>query len=670
MTPRIGLMVDNLAVAALLALSPILLAGILLIGFRWPAKYAMPVGLIAAALVANFAWKIEWVTIGASVVQGLLVAIGLLWIVFGALLLLATITRSGAIETIRAGFIAISPDRRVQVIIVAWLFGSFIEGAAGFGTPAAVVAPLMLALGFPAIAAVLAGLIIQSTPVSFGAVGTPMVLGIGSGLAQEDGSMSADVAERASQLGLGQAEFVAHTATQVALIHACCGILIPLLLSCLMTGFFGANRRFADGLAIAPFAIYAALAMIVPYLIVANVLGPEFPSLLGGLIGLAIVVATSRMGFLMPKKTWDFAPREKWPAFWMGTVDPNKEKAQLTKKMSLPRAWSPYLIVVALLLITRNVPAIKEFLNGPAVIKIDNIFGTPISQNMDLLWSPGAIFVLACGLTYLIHRMTKKQIAGSWQIAGSQIAGAAVALLCSLPLVRVFINSGADYNGAGLDSMPVTLAEAAASSVGDAWPLFAPFVGALGAFVAGSNTVSNVMFSQFQFSTGTAIGAASPETVVAAQAVGGAAGNMVAVHNVVAASATVGLVGREGELIRRTSIPMLVYSLAAGALAFIGLNGLGFNAGTVVLTALIVGLIIVVMMTRRSPGKPLPGLEAGVGNFAGSGASTGSAADGVTGAAATDAAMVDEIAEGADGHSARGGSSDIDDDEPEPTARA
>ena len=604
-TPQIGTTMDNLAVAALLALTPILLAGILLIGFRWPAKYAMPIGLVAAALVANFAWQIEWVTIGASVVQGVLVAVGLLWIVFGALLLLATVTRSGAIETIRAGFISISPDRRVQVIIIAWLFGSFIEGAAGFGTPAAVVAPLLLALGFPAIAAVLAGLIIQSTPVSFGAVGTPMLVGIGDGLAQEDGSMSAGVAERAGQLGLNQSEFIAHTATQVALIHAICGILIPLLLACLMTGFFGSNRRFADGLAVAPFAIFSALAMVVPYLIVANLLGPEFPALLGGLIGLAIVVTTSKFGFLMPKKTWDFAPREKWPAYWMGTVDPAKEKAQLTKRMSLVRAWSPYLIVVVILLLTRNIPAVKEFLTGPAVIKVEGIFGTPIGQNLDLLYSPGAIFVLACGLTYLIHRMTSKQIGGSWKLAGSQIASAAVALLCSLPLVRVFINSGSDYNNAGLDSMPVTLAEAAATTVGDAWPLLAPFVGALGAFVAGSNTVSNVMFSQFQFSTGVAIGASSPETVVAAQAVGGAAGNMVAVHNVVAASATVGLVGREGELIRRTSIPMLVYSLTAGALAFIGLNGFGANAGTVVFSAVIVGFLVAVVLAVRSPGKPL-----------------------------------------------------------------
>ncbi len=463
----------------------------------------------------------------------------------------------------------------------------------------------MLALGFPAIAAVLAGLIIQSTPVSFGAVGTPMVVGIGTGLAQEDGSMSPDVAARAAQLGLDQSQFVAHTAVQVALIHAVCGILIPLSLACLMTGFFGERRRFADGLAVAPFAIYSALAMIVPYLLVARFLGPEFPSCSAALSGWP---SSSRL------PGWAFSCRSRpgtsrpgrcgRPSGWAPSTPPTRpptcrrrchwpEPGRPTSSSS-PSSSSP-----------ATCPPIKEFLNGPAVIKIEGIFGTPINQNMDLLWSPGAIFVLACGLTYLIHRMTKEQIGSSWRIAGGQIAGAAVALLCSLPLVRVFINSGSDYNNAGLDSMPVTLAEAAASTVGDAWPLLAPFIGALGAFVAGSNTVSNIMFSQFQFSTGVAIGAASPETVVAAQAVGGAAGNMVAVHNVVAASATVGLIGREGELIRRTSIPMLVYALTAGALAFIGINGLGANAGTVVLSAVVVGLIVLVVLARKSAGKPL-----------------------------------------------------------------
>jgi lactate permease len=174
--------VDNLAVMSVLALLPILVVGVLLAGLRWPAKWAMPVGFVVVVLVALLVWGMSFTAIAASTIQGLLVALTLLYIVFGALLLLETLTKSGAMATFRAGFTSMSPDRRVQAIIVGWLFGSFIEGASGFGTPAAVVAPLMLALGFPAMAAVMVGLIIQSTPVSFGAVGTPILVGVNGGL--------------------------------------------------------------------------------------------------------------------------------------------------------------------------------------------------------------------------------------------------------------------------------------------------------------------------------------------------------------------------------------------------------------------------------------------------------------------------------------------------------
>lgn len=573
---------DNLAVLALLAALPILIVGTLLIGLRWPAKYAMPVGLIAVVIIAAAVWRMSWTAIAASAVQGVLIAIGLLWIVFGALLLLETITKSGALDSIRAGFTRISADRRIQVIIIAWLFGSFIEGAAGFGTPAAVVSPLLLALGFPAMAAVMAGLIIQSTPVSFGAVGTPMNVGIGTGLSGTDGTLVDNVVARAGVLGLDQGEFIAHTATQVATIHAIVGLLIPLFMVTLMTGFFGEKRDFRAGLAVAPFALYAALAMILPYLTVAYLLGPEFPAMLGGFIGLVVVMFTSSRGFLMPKDVWDFPPRQRWNPRWMGTVNPAEEAAHLTKRMSMARAWSPYVIVALLLLITRNVPAVKAFLTGPAVIKVQDIFGSGISQNMDLLYSPGAIFLLAILITYVLHRMRGKQIASSWKVASSQLLGAAFALLTALPLVRIFINSGTQFNDAGYTSMPLTLAEGAATVAGTNWPILAPAIGALGAFVAGSNTVSNMMFSLFQFSTGEAIGAVGPETVVAAQAVGGAAGNMVAVHNVVAAAATVGLLGREGDLMRKTILPMTYYVLAAGAIAYMWIFGIGFNIGLVV----------------------------------------------------------------------------------------
>ena len=166
-------------------------------------------------------------------------------------------------------------------------------------------------------------------------------------------------------------------------------------------------------------------------------------------------------------------------------------------------------------------------------------------------------------------------------------------------MVRVFINSGSEYNASGLAEMPVILAEGTASIAGSTWPFFSPVIGALGAFVAGSNTVSNLTFSLFQFSTAQNIGV-SESVVVAAQAVGGAAGNMITVHNVVAASATVGLLGREGALIRKTILPMTYYLLLAGSLTFIWIYGLGFNLGTIGLLVLIAILVALAVVGKNS----------------------------------------------------------------------
>ena len=129
----------------------------------------MPIVYVQTAVIALAAWDMSFRRVAASTVQGLGLTIAILWIVFGAILLLNTLKHSGALAVVRGGFTGISPDRRVQVVIIAWLFGTFIEGASGFGTPAAIVAPLLVGLGFPAMSAVVIGMMIQSTPVSFGA---------------------------------------------------------------------------------------------------------------------------------------------------------------------------------------------------------------------------------------------------------------------------------------------------------------------------------------------------------------------------------------------------------------------------------------------------------------------------------------------------------------------
>ena len=161
----------------------------------------------------------------------------------------------------------------------------------------------------------------------------------------------------------------------------------------------------------------------------------------------------------------------------------------------------------------------------------------------------------------------------------------------------LLIAEDAELNASGLSSMPVTLAEGAAAVSGSSWP----FIGALGAFVAGSNTVSNLTFSQFQFSTGNAIGV-NPEQVVVAQAVGGAGGNPIAIHNIVAASATVGLLGREGDLLRKTILVTLYYCFAAGSISFIFIYGLGFNLGSIMLVLLMttLGLIVRWMLRQKA----------------------------------------------------------------------
>src|SRR5690606_36498376 len=150
----------------------------------------------------------------ASTLQGLVVTVGVLWIIFGAILLLNTLKHSGGITAIRAGFTTISPDRRIQAIIIAWLFGCFIEGASGFGTPAAIAAPLLVAIGFPAMAAVLMGMLVQSTPVSFGAVGTPIIVGGNTGL--DTASVGAHLVDH----GSCWAQFPALITSFVAILHS------------------------------------------------------------------------------------------------------------------------------------------------------------------------------------------------------------------------------------------------------------------------------------------------------------------------------------------------------------------------------------------------------------------------------------------------------------------
>ena len=577
---------------AILSLLPIISVAIFLVMLRWPASRAMPIAYVVAAALALFVWQLPIPKILAASVNGLIIAGTLIYIIFGAILLLNTLQQSGAMNTIRQGFSDITPDRRIQVIIIAWLFGTFIEGSAGFGTPAAVAVPLMVGLGFPAMAAVVAGMIIQSTPVSFGAMGTPILVGVNTGLSADPG-MSA----YAMELGFSEWEdFLGFIGTKIAIIHATAGTFIPLLVTSVMTRFFGANRSFADGFKVWKFAIFAALSMTIPYLIVATFLGPEFPSMFGGMIGLAIVVTAAKNGFLMPDETdkWDFDAKENWEDEWSGSMQASDSAPADKNSMGLIRAWSPYLFVAGLLVLTR-----LRALNMEAFLRSDHplitwswteIFGSDISASFQPLWSPGTIFIIVSLITILVHGLKSSDYKIAFTSSLKTLVPASTALVFTVPMVQVFINSSG--GAAGYEQMPIALAEGVANLAGSAWPFFSTFIGGLGAFVAGSNTVSNMMFSLFQFGVGERI-LADPTWIVALQAVGGASGNIICVHNVVAASAVAGLIGKEGSVIRKTLLPFLYYALMTGALGYgiVNLSSGVFNAGFAVVAAIVATMI-------------------------------------------------------------------------------
>ncbi|MCI0512252.1 L-lactate permease, partial [candidate division KSB1 bacterium] len=512
-----------LSLQALLAFTPILMAALLLVGFRWPARKAMPIVFLISAGIAWGIWKVACKYIFASVIQGLFITFNILYIIFGAILVLNTLKYSGGIMAIRAGFAQISLDRRVQVLIIGWLFGSFIEGASGFGTPAAIAAPLLAAVGFPALAAVMIGMMVQSTAVTFGAVGTPILIGVRGGL--ENPQLLAKLAAS----GVPYADYLRQIAAQAAILHGITGTLIPLFMIVMLTRFFGRKKSWTEGLSIAPFAIFSGLAFTIPYTLTGIFLGPEFPSLIGALIGLALVTFAARKKFLLPTDSWDFPPPSEWPPEWFGEIKIHLD-LNTARKISLSRAWVPYLLVALLLVLTR-LPQLPfgEFLKS-FQIQWRDIFGTGIHGASELFYLPGTLLILVVGATYFIHQMQFSELKLALQESGRILLGAGFVLIFTVPMVRIYINSG--VNLAGLMSMPVAMAQWVADTVGKIWPFFAPSIGALGAFIAGSNTVSNLMFSLFQHLIAEKL--LIPATlVVALQSVGAAAGNMIAIHNVV-----------------------------------------------------------------------------------------------------------------------------------------
>lgn len=549
---------------ALMAILPILVALVLMVGMRWPATRAMPLAWLVCVCAGAFAWKLSPEYLLALSLQGVVVAIGVLIIVFGAILILFTLQQSGGMETIQYGMQNISRDRRVQAIIIGYMFAAFVEGAAGFGTPAALAAPLLLALGFPPLAAAVMCLVFNSFPVSFGAVGTPILVGLNF--------LKEPVAKAvaAAPPGLNYSDFSTFTKVigeWVTTMHGPMAFLLPIFMLGFLTRFYGQNKSWSEGFSAWKFCMFAGACFTIPYLLCAWLLGPEFPSLLGGLVGLGVLVYGTKCGFCVPKDVWNFGPQDTWEAEWTGTVA-TSTKTDFKPHMSQFMAWLPYVLIGAILVATR-VPklGLKAWLASQKIAFTGILGFKNVNASIDYLYLPGTIpFVLVALLTILLHNMKGEAVQRAWGDAIAKMKNPTIALVFAVALVSIFRGSG--VNPDSIPSMPLAMAKTVAAFAGNLWPMLAAFVGGLGAFITGSNTVSDLLFAEFQWDTASAL-AMPRQLIVAAQVVGGAMGNMVCVHNIVAACAVVGLSGKEGMVLKKTFWPFLFYGAVVGLIASI-----------------------------------------------------------------------------------------------------
>jgi lactate permease len=517
--------------AAVLAGLPLLIVLIAMLGMRWSAARAGAAGLAVGLLVAVLAFGFGVRTlpqlgtlaaIGGVLLEAVFIAATILWIVFPALCIHELQLRTGAIDVLRDAMARLSGDPRILALLVAWFFVLFVEGAAGFGTSVALAAPFLVAAGFGRVEAVAIALIGHAAGVSFGAVGTPV-------LAQ-----------------VAVTDFAARelSAATVA-YHSLAGPLLPLVVMLLVTRTLPRERQ--AGWGAWGWTLFAAASFLIPHHLLATYVGPELPTLAGSLLGgLAFV------GVLRITSGRNRARRGRDADEATAAAPADGSSARPPRATSLATAGAPYLVLVVAVLVTRLLPPLREALSEATWAWEFEAFAGSFAP----LYHPGSLLLLAFLAGAAWQRATRRASLSAVREAAVRLVPVTLALVAMLGLSRLMVHAG----------MIEALAEAVAAGAGPAWPYVAPFVGLLGTFVTGSATTSNILFTDFQLVAARGPGL-SPTAMLGAQGFGAAVGNIVCPHNLIAAGATVGLVGREGEVLKRTLWVALAYAALGGLLA-------------------------------------------------------------------------------------------------------
>ncbi|CAI2521724.1 L-lactate permease [Serratia proteamaculans] len=498
-----------------------------------PSYIALPLTAAAVYAIQMFWFDNLPLLLHANIITALVSVFTPITIIAGAILLNKLMQISGAENVVRRWLENISPNPVAQLMIIGWAFAFMIEGASGFGTPAAIAAPILVGLGFNPLRVALLTLVMNSVPVSFGAVGTPTWFGF-------------------ANLGLSDANLL-EIGRQTALIHFVAGFVIPLL----ALRFIVSWRDIRLNL---PFILLSVLSCTVPYLLLAQV-NYEFPALVGGAIGLMLSVLLARAGVGLTRCEGKTAPQ---PVPFIQVI----------------KAMTPTLLLIAILIVTRiHQLGIKALLNSTAplwqaklsglgelrvsdalIVELQQVLGTSAAASYKTLYVPALIpFLLVVLLCIPLFRLNCGQVKQMFAETGGRVAKPFIALFGALVMVNLMMLGG--------DNAPVILiGKTLAALTGESWLLFSSFLGALGSFFSGSNTVSNLTFGGIQHSIALSSGL-NVNLTLALQSVGGAMGNMICLNNIIAVCSILGIGNAEGKIIKKTVLPMLVYGGIAAVMA-------------------------------------------------------------------------------------------------------
>ncbi|AZC35228.1 lactate permease LctP family transporter [Pseudomonas chlororaphis] len=533
----------SLGLSALAAVIPIVFFFLALAVFRLKGHVAGSITLALSILVAIFAFQMPADMAFAAAGYGF--AYGLwpiAWIIVAAVFLYKLTVKSGQFEVIRSSVLSITDDQRLQVLLIGFCFGAFLEGAAGFGAPVAITAALLVGLGFNPLYAAGLCLIANTAPVAFGALGIPIIV--------------------AGQVtGIDAFKIGAMTGRQLPLLS----LFVPFWLVFMMDGLRGVKETW-------PAALVAGLSFAVTQYFTSNFIGPELPDITSALASL--IALTLFLKVWQPKRSFAAATASVGAAAVRngGFGQPRTTQPSPYSFGEIFKAWSPFLILTVLVtiwtlkpfkamfaaggsmyswvfnfaiphldqLVIKSAPIVATPTAIPAVFKLD-----PISATGTAIFFSALISMLVLKINFKTGLTTLKETFYElrWPI-----------LSIGMVLAFAFVTN---YSGMS-STMALVLA-----GTGAAFPFFSPFLGWLGVFLTGSDTSSNALFSSLQATTAHQLGV-NDTLLVAANTSGGVTGKMISPQSIAVACAATGLVGKESDLFRFTLKHSLFFATIVG----------------------------------------------------------------------------------------------------------